>query len=195
MHLDFKALAAALSFCIQIAAGAAPVKWPQYAWLADLIFWGACVAGVGFILWWLLSSYRVRWPFVPRKSRVAADDDVRQEYFKEIVWLPSLVQRGSPIISDVRFEKCMLRGPASLYSGYGNVFEFNNAQQPTNLFVEVPMGTHLQGTIRLTRTFFRDCYFDGDISFIGASESLDTFRRGIDPLSVQDWRNRHDVKS
>ena len=55
------------------------------------------------------------------------------------------------------------------------------------------MGTHLQGTIRLTRTLFKDCYFDGDISFIGAPESLSTFRLGFDPLSVQDWRNKHGV--
>jgi len=58
--MDLRALAAILSFCTQIAAGVAPVKWPQYAWLADLIFWGACFLGVSCLVWWIISHAKVK---------------------------------------------------------------------------------------------------------------------------------------
>jgi len=56
MRMDLPALGALLGFSVQIAAGIAPMKWPQHAWLAHLIFWGACVFGVLSVLSWLFTN-------------------------------------------------------------------------------------------------------------------------------------------
>lgn len=57
MQMDLPGLLTVLSFAVQIAAGIAPMKWPQHAWLAGLIFWLACAIMVGSILWWLASNW------------------------------------------------------------------------------------------------------------------------------------------
>jgi hypothetical protein len=52
MSMDGAALAAAISFAVQIAAGVAPMKWPQHAWLAGWIFWGSCLFALACCGWW-----------------------------------------------------------------------------------------------------------------------------------------------
>lgn len=39
------------------------MKWPQYTWLADLIFWGSCAFAIVCLLWWFFSNFRLRVPW------------------------------------------------------------------------------------------------------------------------------------
>lgn len=56
MSMDTAALLAVLSFSVQIAAGVAPMKWPQHAWIAGLVFWLSCAIAVFAGLWWMASN-------------------------------------------------------------------------------------------------------------------------------------------
>lgn len=42
-------------FAVQIAAGVAPMRWPQCAWLAGLIFWLSLAGAVGSLAWYIVS--------------------------------------------------------------------------------------------------------------------------------------------
>lgn len=57
MSMDFAGLLAIISFAIQIAAGVAPMRWPECKWLAGFIFWAACAVAVGSALWWLADNW------------------------------------------------------------------------------------------------------------------------------------------
>lgn len=56
MSMDTAAWLTALSFAIQIAAGVAPMRWPQHAWLAGVIFWLSLAFALICSAWWILSN-------------------------------------------------------------------------------------------------------------------------------------------
>lgn len=53
MQFDIYAVLAVCSFAVQIAAGVAPMLWPDRRWLAGLIFWAACAIAFGSLFFWL----------------------------------------------------------------------------------------------------------------------------------------------
>lgn len=72
MQMDSAAVLAAISFAVQIAAGVAPVKWPQHAWLASLIFWGACIVAIVSVLLWGYSNQGWLMAYWKPQSLIAA---------------------------------------------------------------------------------------------------------------------------
>lgn len=40
-------------FAVGIAAGIAPMKWPQHTWLAGIVFWVSCVFAILSLAWWI----------------------------------------------------------------------------------------------------------------------------------------------
>ena len=94
--MDLRALGAFLSFCVQVAAGAAPVKWPQYTWLADIIFWGACLIGVVCLFWWFRANYRLRLPWI---SQSEASNSAKGETQAAFVSYPPKVTISPPSLS------------------------------------------------------------------------------------------------
>lgn len=56
MAMDTAAWLTALSFAVQIAAGVAPMRWPQHVWIAGVIFWLSLAFALGCSAWWILSN-------------------------------------------------------------------------------------------------------------------------------------------
>ena len=72
MSIDTTAFLAILSFSVQIMAGVAPMRWPQHAWLAGVIFWLALAFALGCSGWWILSNREMAMAVIKSGYSVAA---------------------------------------------------------------------------------------------------------------------------
>jgi hypothetical protein len=56
MSIDSAAWVAIVSWSLQVMAGVAPVRYPQHAWLAGVIFWLSFAVAVASSAWWVFSN-------------------------------------------------------------------------------------------------------------------------------------------
>jgi hypothetical protein len=54
--MDSAAWLTAVGFAVQVAAGVAPMRWPQHAWIAGVIFWLSLAFALSCSGWWILSN-------------------------------------------------------------------------------------------------------------------------------------------
>ena len=70
MHI--RTLGGWMSFCVQIASGAAISAYPEYKALALGVFWLSTLLTAGILVWWFFVNYRVRWPIQSRSSTLVS---------------------------------------------------------------------------------------------------------------------------
>ncbi len=76
--MDSRALWAIIGFSVQLAAGVAPTLWPQYTWLASLIFWGSCLFACTCLLWWFFSNFQIRTPWKHRDKNSPETSKIKE---------------------------------------------------------------------------------------------------------------------
>jgi hypothetical protein len=103
--MDFRALVAAFSLCIQILAGVAPTKWPQHAWIADIIFWGACALAIACLIWWFFANFKLTKPWQPRSREKKSESNL----YRALARMPLLELRDLAVGQGWQF-----RGPHTL---------------------------------------------------------------------------------
>lgn len=101
MQLDIWAVPTVISFSVQVAAGIAPMKWPQCRWLADVIFWGACLVAVCTLLLWAFSNREALMMFWEPRTVIAIG----------LAIAAAGVALAMASITDARSSNCAIRVP------------------------------------------------------------------------------------
>ncbi len=87
------------------------------------------------------------------------------------------------------FERCLIRGPVFVKLQGHNTLAFCSSANPTQTILTLQEGSPIIGACIADHTTFRQCFFD-TVTLVGTPEDTRNYRRGVDPLSLEQWKKR-----
>lgn len=125
-----------------------------------------------------------------RRRRIDTD---RNEFTGETIYLPDFLV-AAPSLSGKTFERCLIRGPVFLKFQAHNTAAFCSSANPTLTILTLPEGAPIIGACIADHTTFRQCFFD-TVTLVGTPEDTQNYRKGVDPLSLEQWKTRVNFRS